>query len=66
LPPTKDELNLHVKRANYQPAIWRRVTTAYIVAPPPEHHELIVENGSINIKWISMTQAPHLNMYCRV
>jgi len=22
LPPTKDELNLHVKRANYQVAIW--------------------------------------------
>jgi len=34
LPPTKEELNLHVKRANYQAAIWRRVTTAYIDAPP--------------------------------
>jgi len=34
LSPTKDELNLHVKSANYQPAIWRRVTTAYIDAPP--------------------------------
>jgi len=64
LPPTKDELNLLVKSADYQPTIWRRVTTAYILALPPEHHGWIDENGSINIKW--MIQAPHLNMYCRV
>jgi len=30
---------VHVKlRANYQAVIWRRVKTAYIVAPPPKHH----------------------------
>jgi len=55
LPPTKDELSLHVKRANYQAAIWRRVTTAYnyIDAPPPDNYGRIIENhGSINIKWM--------------
>jgi len=64
VPPIKDKLNLHVKSANYQAAICRRMTAVYIDAPPPEHHGWIVENGSINIKW--MTQALHLNMYCRV
>ena len=38
LPPRKDELNVHVKRAIHQAVIWRRVKTAYIDAPPPEHH----------------------------
>jgi len=50
VPPIKDKLNLHVKSANYQAAICRRMTAVYIDAPPPEHHGWIVENGSINIK----------------
>jgi len=33
-PPTRDKLNLRVKRVIYRAAIWRRVTTAYIDAPP--------------------------------
>jgi len=66
LPPRKDELNLHKKRANYQAAIWRRVKTAYIDAPPPEHHERIVENhGSIDIKRMTQASAPE-HVYCRV
>jgi len=35
LPPTKDKLNLRVKRAIYRAAIWGMETTAYIDAPPP-------------------------------
>jgi len=66
LPPTKDELNLHVKSANYQAAIWRRVTTAYIDALPPEHYENIVENhGNINIKWMIQASVPE-HVYCKV
>jgi len=42
LPSTKHELNLLVKRANYQAAIWRRVTTGYIDVPPSEHHERLL------------------------
>jgi len=66
LPPTKDELSLHVKRANYQAAIWRRVTTAYIDAPPPDNHGRIIENnGSINIKWMIQASEPK-HVYCKV
>jgi len=57
---------LHVKRANYQAAIWRSVKTAYIDASPPEHHGWIVENhGSINIKRMTQASAPE-HVYCRV
>jgi len=66
LPPRKNELNLHVKRANYQAVIWRRVKTAYIDAPPPEHYGWIVENhSSIIIKRMTQASAPE-HVYCRV
>jgi len=66
LPPRKDELNVHVKRENYQAVIWRRVKTAYIDAPPPEHHGRIVENhGRIDIKRMTQASAPK-HVYCRV
>jgi len=42
------------------------VKTAYIDAPPPEHHGRIVENhSSINIKRMTQASAPE-HVYCRV
>jgi len=42
------------------------VKTAYIDAPPPEHHGEIVENHrSIDIKRMIQASAPE-HVYCRV
>lgn len=58
LPPTQDELNLHLERANYQAAIWRRATESIISPPSPDKHGWSIDQGQINIKWMSQDPAP--------
>lgn len=43
LPPNKDSFMLHLKRANYQAAIWRKCLQRHIQSPPPEEHGWLVE-----------------------
>ncbi len=68
LPPTKDELNLHVSRACYQTAIWRKSDMAHISAPSPSGHGWIIVDDHICIKWMTRPAAPKKvlqDMFCK-
>lgn len=58
IPPTKDALLQHVKRANYQTAVWRRSHQSNICAPSPSGHGWITEDGQLVVKWMSQPIAP--------
>ncbi|KAG0723506.1 hypothetical protein GWK47_042571 [Chionoecetes opilio] len=48
LPPTRDALTLHIRRAHYQTLVWRRALEAEPHLPAPEDSgwELVVKEGS--------------------
>ena len=60
LPPCKSSLRLHVTRANYQAAIWRRVINPFLVTPSPPGHGWEVDNASNVVKfaWLGTKPAP--------
>lgn len=59
LPPNKDCLLQHIKRANYQTAIWKRATTQEIGAPSPVYHGWkIDEEDNIDVVWMTGKCAP--------
>ncbi len=61
LPPTKDALNLHVQRCNYQAALWRRALDPLVNgAPSPKAHGWIVDEmaGTVGVKWTTLGPAP--------
>ena len=47
LPPTKDAMKEHFRRANYQAAIHRRALDATIDAPSPDGYGWNVKNGCL-------------------
>ena len=58
LPPTKDALSKHTRRANYQAAIWRRASDARPDVPTPNGHGWILRSGSLYIDWMDQLPAP--------
>lgn len=57
LPPNKDALTQHLKRANYQSFIWRQCLKPIMVLNPPQDHGWIMED-SLNVKWLTGPAAP--------
>ncbi|XP_071849790.1 uncharacterized protein [Apostichopus japonicus] len=58
LPPNKDSLSLHVKRANYQAFIWRHALQPKTNIDDPGSHGWKIEGGSLKIKWMKLLPAP--------
>ena len=59
LPPCRDVLILHTKRANYQAMIWRQSLTQYQQDMNPQQHGWIVdEDGDLDIHWMKCRPAP--------
>ena len=58
LPPTKDSLILHIKRANYQAAIHRLSLCQHINAPSPTDHGWEVVDDKLKMKWMTLPPTP--------
>ena len=60
LPPTADELHLHLMRAAYQAAIWRRCLQAKPtdIESGPNDHGWEVKGNEISIVWMHQPPAP--------
>lgn len=60
LPPCESSLRLHVTRANYQAAIWRRAIDPLPVIPSPHGHGWEVDDISNVVKfvWLGSKPAP--------
>lgn len=62
LPPCKDALQQHTKRANYQAAIWRRsLVNSPTIPDATEGHGWKVDgDGQVSIKWLTGAPAPDI------
>lgn len=62
LPPCKDALHQHTKRANYQAAIWRRCLENSPTIPEAAdgHGWNVKSDGQIGIEWITGAPAPDM------
>lgn len=58
LPPCQSSLRLHVTRANYQAAVWKRATEASPNTPSPHGHGWNVNTSSIEYVWLASRPAP--------
>ena len=60
LPPCRSSLRLHIERANYQAAIWRRATTALPVIQSPHGHGWKVSESANTVEfvWLGSKLAP--------
>ena len=58
LPPTKDELVQHAKRANYQAFIWKRALEMNPELPGPDGYGWKIENGQLKYVWMENEIAP--------
>ena len=58
LPPTRDALVLHVRRANYQAAVWRRALSNTFQPPSPHGHGWVVKNTELKVEWMTQPAAP--------
>lgn len=59
LPPCKDCLRVHIARANYQSAIWRRCLENNAEVPDPKEHGWTTDDdGSLTIQWMQGAPAP--------
>ncbi|CAC5416585.1 unnamed protein product [Mytilus coruscus] len=56
LPPTKDAMLKHMKRANFQAKIWKSALEHNTV-PSPNNHGWIVKNNLISINWLDLPPA---------
>ena len=57
--PTRDALQHHIRRANYQAALWQRALQAQPNIPSPESHGWVVDvNGNLAILWMTQPPAP--------
>ena len=62
LPPCKDTLMLHAKRANYQACVWKRCLEQEADIPSPEGHGWMIEDGLLVIDWMKGLPAPQVVM----
>lgn len=60
MPPTRDALEQHCLRANYQAAIHRRAMVQFINAPSPVGHGWQMENDELSYKWMTQPPAPDI------
>lgn len=58
MPPCKDALEQHVKRANYVAAVWRSASTQEIKAPSPTENGWTLTDEQYAFKWHSGNVAP--------
>ncbi len=58
LPPCRDCLVQHSKRANYQAAIWKRCLHGDPKVPNPEKYGWVQNDGSLEIHWMTGSPAP--------
>ena len=58
MPPTKDALTEHLKRANYQCAIWRRALVPKNQAPTPVGRGWKEVDGKLRKHWMNQPAAP--------
>lgn len=58
LPPTKDELFQHVKRANYQTFIWKRAMLVNPETPAPNGNGWNENDGQLEVVWMEQQPAP--------
>ena len=58
LPPTKPALQQHIRRANYQTAVWKTALTASPEIPGPEGQGWKVLDGRLAVDWTSEAPAP--------
>ena len=59
LPPCRDSLFMHVLRANYQAAIWRRGLQSQPIIPSPDGHGWRTNSGNgLAIEWMRGSPAP--------
>ena len=60
LPPCESSSRLHVTRANYQAAIWKRAIVPLPVIPSPCGHGWVLDNISNVVKcvWLGSKPAP--------
>ena len=58
LPPCRDTLQKHSKRANYQALIWRKCLEGNPFIPEPEQHGWIAYDDELSIDWMSGKPAP--------
>ena len=59
LPPCRDCLHLHILRANYQSAIWRRSLESEPDIPDPKTHGWTTdEDGVLTVQWMQGSPAP--------
>ena len=52
LPPTKDCLLQHLRRAKYQARIWKLATTAIMNCPSPVGHGWQMVDGKLQVLWM--------------
>ena len=62
LPPCKDALQQHTKRANYQAAIWRQsLENSPMISDTTDGHGWKVDgDGQIGIEWLTGAPAPDI------
>ena len=58
LPPTKDSLDLHTERVNYERAIHKRSLRPSIQAPPPEEHGWIRKDNQLVMNVMTLPAVP--------
>ena len=62
LPPSQNALKQHIKRANYQAALWKRALKPEPGEPSPSGHGWTVTNDSLSIYWTDKEPAPKVLM----
>ena len=58
LPPTKGELELHIKRVNCQAFIWEKAVEREPDIPSPVGHGWDVKDGYLEVVWMTEKPAP--------
>ena len=56
--PTKDELNQHIIRSNYQTLIWKTSLEVDPQIPQPDGYGSDLEDGCLRIHWMDNQLAP--------
>ena len=58
LPPCRDSLKNHARRANYQALVWKRCLEQFQTIPEPEDHGWSCHNGVLSMDWMNGLPAP--------
>ena len=64
LPLCRNALVHHIKRRNYQAAIWRKALQTNINAPSPNGNGwIIAAHNKVLVRWMTQEQAPSELLY---